>query len=67
MNKKYILKRDIIIKAGTEFGPTPTYTSYGDDNIMALFDLGPDSCGRIIYGGLRDDPKAAEWFEEVKK
>lgn len=65
--KRYRLKKDIVIKAGTVFECIDgRVSSYGNDNYSALFDLGPDSAGEVIYSGIGDDQKAGEWFEEVE-
>jgi len=68
MAKKFVLKKDIVIKAGTVFesidGHVHTFVA---DCYSALFGLGKDSSGEIVYKGIGDDDKMREeWFEEVE-
>ena len=68
--KRYILKKDIIIKAGEVFDCIDGRTSeYRSGNIGALVSLSKDTCGELIYGIdlSTDEVKSQmdEWFEEV--
>ena len=68
MTKKFVLKKDIVIKAGTVFESidvhTHTFVAYC---YSALFGLGKDSSGEIVYKGIGvDDKMREEWFEEIE-
>jgi len=65
--KRYKLKKDIVIKAGTVFESIDGHThTFVEDCYSALFGLGKDSTGEIVYKGIDDDDKMRnEWFEEV--
>ena len=65
--KKYKLKKDIVIKAGTIFECIDGHThQYAQDCYSTIFGLGKDSSGEVVYKGILDDDKMREkWFEEI--
>ena len=64
--KKLVLKKDIIIKAGTVFScEDGRKSSYVTHNYSALVGLTKDSCGEMMYGVDKDDDKLDEWFMEL--
>ena len=63
---EYILKKDIVIPAGTRFTVAPTRVErYGTGHVEALVGLTDDSCGSMSYFVDPDDPALFEWFEHV--
>lgn len=64
--KKLVLKKDIVIKAGTLFlcedGRTTKHVS---GNYSTSIGLTNDSCGELIYGVDEKDDKLDEWFMEL--
>ncbi len=64
--KKYRLKKDIIIPAGTIFKTAPRKTERFDDDVVdAIFALTDDTAGICEYAVDWGDPKIGEFFEEV--
>lgn len=61
---KYRLKKDIIIPAGTVFGPAPTITTRSHGHIEHIFGLTLDTSGSVTYC-IDNDPYLSEWFEEI--
>lgn len=65
-NKQYVLKKDIVIPAGTVFenidGSRRTYV---DSNFEATIGLSKDSSGSVVYGVEPKDPACMEFFEEL--
>lgn len=64
----YILKQDLVIRAGTRFSPAPAKTERaGAGHIEAVFGLSPNTCGIVEYSL---DPTSGDdlsaWFEEEK-
>jgi len=72
---KMVLKKDIVIPAGTEFSPVPPYstTEHGEDVYEHTMGVTNDSFGQLYYymdgekneDGLILDKDLSEWFEEV--
>ncbi len=63
----YILKQDLVIRAGTRFSPAPPETvRHGDGHIEAVFGLSDNTYGTVYYSL---DPASADdlsaWFEEL--
>lgn len=64
--KRFKLKQNIVIPAGTEFSPSPRKTvRFQDGHATAHIGLTKDSCGDLDYFVDPDDPELADWFEEV--
>ena len=67
--KRFILKKDIVIPAGTEFSPAPkkTVRFHNDYHVEAVIGMTDNTSGEV---GYFVDPdymeELAEWFEEVK-
>ena len=63
--EKIVLKRDLVIPAGTVFiccdGMTRRHVS---GNFEASIGLSKDTSGSVIYGFEPDDHALAEWFEK---
>lgn len=63
---QFVLKKDILIPAGTQFTIAPTKTErYGSGHVEAIVALSNDSCGSMSYFVDPDDPALSEWFEEL--
>lgn len=64
---KLVLKKDIVIPAGTVMSPVPpgSTTTHGDDCYEYTIGLTDDSSGSFYY--YMDDPdrELDEWFEEL--
>ena len=64
--KKLVLKKDIVIKAGTLFtcadGRKSTYVS---GNYATSVGLTNDSCGELMYAMDEKDEKLDDWFMEL--
>jgi len=66
--KRYVLKKDIVIKAGTIFHCIDrNKKEFIEGNFSTLIGLTNDSCGEFIYRIDEDDYKLGDWFEEVCK
>jgi hypothetical protein len=66
--KRFILKKDIIIPAGTEFHPAPCKTvRFQDGHATAHVGLTDDTCGEFDYFIDPDDLELEDWFQEVKE
>lgn len=69
MNKKekrYVLKKDIVVPAGTVFESIcGRRSSYIDKCFSTLIGLTDDTSGELIYGIDELDEKMNDWFEEV--
>jgi len=64
--KKYRLKKDIVIPAGTVFETAPIVKrNFDDDVVDAIFALTDDTAGICEYAVDWGDPKIGEFFEEV--
>lgn len=63
---QFVLKKDIVIPAGTHFTRAPTKTErFGNCHVEALVALSADSCGSMSYFVDPDDPALKDWFEEL--
>ena len=63
---KKVLKKDIVIKAGTVFDCIDGRKSdYISGNYSSTLGLTKDSCGEFIYGFDTGDKDINEWFEDV--
>ena len=61
-----VLKKDIVIPAGTVFHTASTKTQrFGNSHYEHVIGLTDDSCGFLNYDVDPDDPALGEWFEEV--
>lgn len=66
MSNKVMLKKDIVIPAGTVFE-----SCYGEqrlylgNNYSHIIGLTKDTSGEIVYGIDPDDVGVAEWFEDI--
>jgi len=66
-DKTYILKRDIIIKAGESFVLAPKQTRrFGNGHVEAVIGLTKNSVGFFTYFIDPNDADLGEWFEEIK-
>lgn len=60
----YILKKDIVIKAGTVFDTAPIKTERpGDGHIETIIGLTKNSYGALCYS-FDNLEEVQEWFEE---
>lgn len=60
----YVLRKDLVIPAGTEFTCIDgTTRRYATGNYEAIIGLSKDSTGSLVYGVEDLDPKCMEWFE----
>jgi len=70
MIKKAVLKKDIVIPAGTEFSPVPPYstTTHGEGVYEHVVGLTNDSYGELYYYMDNLDKRLNDWFdfEEIK-
>ncbi len=65
--KRVVLKKDIVIPAGTVFECIDGRKSeYVSGNYEASIGLSKDTSGGLIYGVELNDPACAEWFEAAK-
>lgn len=65
---KAILKKDIVIKAGTVFGTAPKKTErFGDGHFEHIFGLSKDTAGSLVYyigmPGEEERSQTREWFD----
>lgn len=61
---RYVLKKDLIIPAGTVFECVDgTTRRFASGNFEAVIGLSRDSSGSLVYGIEPGDPKCMEWFE----
>jgi hypothetical protein len=66
MPKKFVVKKDIIISAGTVLKNVDGETAhYCRGNYGLVLGLTKDTSGVFIYGIDELDEKVNEWFEEV--
>lgn len=62
-----LLKKDIIIKAGTVLTKAPTKTErIGDGHVECTFGLSKNSFGTVTYS-IEDPSELEEWFEVVEE
>ena len=67
IEKRYVLKKDIVIKAGTVFKCIDGEThSFASDNYSCIFGLTKDSSGECYYGIDSMDKELEGWFEEIE-
>lgn len=64
--KKYKLKQDILIKAGTVFELAPSIVQRYDRHHESVIGLTKDSSGSLAYFIDPNDPGLSEWFEKVE-
>lgn len=66
-NQTYVLKKDLVIPAGSKFTKAPTDTHrVGRGHIMHTFGLTKDTGGEVAYCVADMTPEElAEWFEGV--
>jgi hypothetical protein len=69
--KRFALKKDLVIKAGTVFDGAPVRVEYNYDHYEAIIGLTPDCAGHLVFGleqlsGGELYPDTQEWFEEVE-
>lgn len=63
--KRFTLKKDIVIPAGTVFHPASCKTvRFQDGHAVACIGLTKDSTGDLNYFVDPDDEELKEWFEE---
>jgi hypothetical protein len=68
MSKKLVLKKDLIIPAGTVLKNIDgRQSTYIDGNYGYLIGLTNDSCGELIYGFDDLDESIGEWFDVVEE
>lgn len=61
---KYVLKKDIVIPAGTVFECVDGGARrYVNGNYEATLGLSKDTSGGLVYGIEPKDPQCMEWFE----
>ena len=66
-NRKFVLKKDIIIPAGTIFTERFGKREYGTNCYESpAFGLTKNTSGDVFYGIEPNDPEIQEWFEEIK-
>lgn len=64
---KKILKKDLVIPAGTIFDEAPTKTErVGDGHIQAVIGITKDSCGYVEYFVGEDEEALKEWFGDIE-
>ena len=64
--KKYVLKKDIVIRAGTVFHCVDgTHRTFASGNFEATIGLSKDSSGSLVYGIEPGEAACMEWFEEA--
>jgi len=60
----YVLKRDLVIPAGTVFHCIDgTTRQFASGNFEATLGLSRDSSGSVVYGVEPNDAECMEWFE----
>ena len=64
-NRKFVLKKDIIIPAGTIFTERFGKREYGANCYESpAFSLTKNTSGDVFYDIEPNDPEMQEWFEE---
>lgn len=64
-DREMVLKKDIVIPAGTVFSRAPVKTErVGDQHFSHIIGLTNDSSGDLTYFIDPDDPALDEWFME---
>lgn len=64
IERKLILKKDIVIPAGTEFSRPPNSRS-GEHNVETVIGITKDTSGYVNYYADPNDEEISDWFQEV--
>lgn len=63
---QFVLRKDIVIPAGTQFTIAPTKVErFGSNHVEVIVALSKDTCGTLSYFVDPNDPAIAEWFESI--
>ena len=68
MEKKYVLIKDVIIKAGTVFSASPNRREYVAPHSECIIGLTDDTCGHFVYDiDFNEDDRLREFFAELSE
>ena len=61
--RRYVLREDLVIPAGTVFDAGPIRIEYADQPLEHVIGLGADHCLMLMFPRPATDDELSEWFD----